>query len=401
MEYFPLFKRTLEYEIEIKYLSEVFDDIYIMPNKGSGVQRPVPPNVKILPQIERKPSPRILMYIYGIMNLLRLLLDENLKENLKYTTVFMGIKYLGYGIIIKKKIEKNFKKNASIHYSYWLNYNAFALSMLKREKKIKILISRAHGFDLYEERGEKSLTFIKLSTISYLDKLFAISEHGLNYLMVKYSKFSNRFSFSRLGTPEPKFINPNPNNKSLIIASCFILRPVKRISLILESLKIFSHLFPSVSVVWYHLGGGSGLNKLISDARSVLKGSNVQYYLTGNKTNAQIFDFYKTQAVDIFLNTSESEGLPVSIMEAQSFGLPVIATAVGGTPEIVNNENGFLLPVNPTPDEIADALYDVYSNQEKWIKKRELSRKNWEENFNAEKNYKAFANELKSLIETN
>lgn len=40
---------------------------------------------------------------------------------------------------------------------------------------------------------------------------------------------------------------------------------------------------------------------------------------------------------------SDSEGIPVSIMEAMSFGIPVIARNVGGMSEIVNEENGLLL----------------------------------------------------------
>ncbi len=98
------------------------------------------------------------------------------------------------------------------------------------------------------------------------------------------------------------------------------------------------------------------------------------------------------------MNVSESEGVPVSIMEAQSFGIPVIATNVGGTPEIVNEENGHLLTANPTANEIASSFYDVAFNKEKWKNKRKLSHKNWEENFNAEKNYRAFADEILSLI---
>ncbi|NCO54621.1 MAG: glycosyltransferase, partial [Bacteroidetes bacterium] len=47
--------------------------------------------------------------------------------------------------------------------------------------------------------------------------------------------------------------------------------------------------------------------------------------------------------VDLFINVSESEGIPVSIMEALSAGIPVIATNVGGTNEIVNNDVGFLI----------------------------------------------------------
>ncbi|NJK95527.1 MAG: glycosyltransferase [Bacteroidales bacterium] len=53
----------------------------------------------------------------------------------------------------------------------------------------------------------------------------------------------------------------------------------------------------------------------------------------------------------MFLNTSLSEGVPVSVMEALSFGLPVIATDVGGTGELINDEVGML--INP---EISPAL---------------------------------------------
>jgi glycosyltransferase involved in cell wall biosynthesis len=85
-------------------------------------------------------------------------------------------------------------------------------------------------------------------------------------------------------------------------------------------------------------------------------------------------------------------------MEAQSFGIPVIATNVGGTSEIVNEENGLLLASEPTPGEIASAIHDVLINKDKWDKKRILSRRNWEEKFNAETNYRIFANELLSLV---
>lgn len=48
---------------------------------------------------------------------------------------------------------------------------------------------------------------------------------------------------------------------------------------------------------------------------------------------------------DIFVNPSYSEGLPTSVMEAASVGLPIIATDVGGTREIIRNmESGILIP---------------------------------------------------------
>ncbi len=41
-----------------------------------------------------------------------------------------------------------------------------------------------------------------------------------------------------------------------------------------------------------------------------------------------------------------------------SFGIPAIATDVGGTNEIVNSKNGFLLSSNPKPEEVARVIHD-------------------------------------------
>jgi glycosyltransferase involved in cell wall biosynthesis len=61
-------------------------------------------------------------------------------------------------------------------------------------------------------------------------------------------------------------------------------------------------------------------------------------------------------SVDLFLNVSTTEGVPVSIMEAFSAGIPVYATNVGGTSEIVNSGNGKLMDKDLTPEKLAHEI---------------------------------------------
>ena len=67
---------------------------------------------------------------------------------------------------------------------------------------------------------------------------------------------------------------------------------------------------------------------------------------------------------DVFVNSSTTEGISISILEAMSLGLPIVATAVGGTPSIVKDgENGRLVPAR-SPEMLAGALLDVLENME-------------------------------------
>jgi len=96
------------------------------------------------------------------------------------------------------------------------------------------------------------------------------------------------------------------------------------------------------------VGGGDDSGSI----RALFKGlRNIRVIFVGHQSNVVRF----LAASDLFVFPSLHENLSNALIEALSFGLPVIATAVGGNVEVINNGGGVL--VNPSePLELADAI---------------------------------------------
>ena len=127
-------------------------------------------------------------------------------------------------------------------------------------------------------------------------------------------------------------------------------------------------------------------------------GENVNAVFEGRVENRKVLEFYRNNAINLFINLSDSEGIPVSIMEAMSFGIPCIATNVGGTSEIVvNGINGYL--IDDEDDEYIAGKVDSIAtmNAEDYRQLRDAARNTWEQKFNAKKNYRVFIEEIKNI----
>ena len=76
----------------------------------------------------------------------------------------------------------------------------------------------------------------------------------------------------------------------------------------------------------------------------------------------------------------------------------MVATAVGGTPEIVSDATGILLPENPAPRDIAKAVGRLATDPGGTRAIRSACRENWERRYNADRNFSAFAGDLQALL---
>ncbi|MEI6048206.1 MAG: glycosyltransferase [Bacteroidota bacterium] len=297
---------------------------------------------------------------------------------------------------IKNKLIKEDLKENIVFYSYWLKTGVHAIALLKYKDSIKI--ARAHGSDIYEEKTDSGyLPLLKFSA-QKTDGIFFISNHGKEYFSNKVKIVSPRFNISRLGVnkPDSGIIKTDKPDKYVIV-SCSNMVPLKRVDLIIYSLELVQSV---KDISWLHFGDGILKNELEILAKKKLVPSNrITYSFMGNYPNDELLKYYSRNRVDLFINTSSTEGTPVSIMEAQSFGIPVIATDVGGVREVVTEGAGRLLPVDFRPEDMA-MMIQFYANlpEEEENKIRLKTYENWKLNFNASSNYKDFIMKVNSIL---
>jgi len=123
----------------------------------------------------------------------------------------------------------------------------------------------------------------------------------------------------------------------------------------------------------------------------------VRSALWGALPHERVVAFYRDHPVDLFVSTSASEGRPVSMMEAMSCGVPVAATAVGGVPELVGADRGWLVPGSASAEEIASVLESIVV-QKSLASQRAAARRFWERELRADRNADDFAVALRSML---
>ena len=282
----------------------------------------------------------------------------------------------------------------AVFYGYWLYEPAMAAVLMKKTNKTAKIVCRTHGFDLYEERHDGYLPY-RQWFLSKCDRLAAISQDGYKYLAEHYPKYADRLIVSRLGTVDYG-IQKQQRGETIQIVSCSNCISVKRVDKIIDSLALMVGC--GLYVNWTHFGDGVLMNDLKLSAEQKLK-DNVEFTFAGRLTNTDLMTHYHENYCDVFVNVSESEGIPVSIMEAMSFGIPVIATDVGGTNELVlDEETGYLLSPSFTPDDLEEKIIRIAEMSEAdRVALRNRVRKHWKASFSATENYRSFINTLNSL----
>jgi glycosyltransferase involved in cell wall biosynthesis len=284
-----------------------------------------------------------------------------------------------------------------IAYCYWNETLSYAAILAKTRGKVRKVVSRAHGADLYEMRREHEYMPLKRQFIQGYDQIFVLSQEAKAYLQDVYGASPGHVQVSPLGVPLPRSLSPPSPSGYLHIISVSFCVGVKRLDRIIEALDVFATQHREVAISWTHIGAGPLFEQIKALAETRLVGhNNLTFRFAGDLPNKAIKDYYLETPVDVLVNTSESEGMPVSIMEAMSAGVPAIAPDVGGMSSLVSNQCGALLSQRPSAQEIADAIQRVALGKARGAL-RVNARRVIEQRFNSITNYTKFISDVLAI----
>ncbi len=386
---------------EMKIADSIFDKIVFIVPENQYKIHPRLLNIKmIVYKWNFKISLKII--IKSIPFLFSLITFEEIYRNRLKTSLISRIKIVSMDVFKSTFLNETIKNvvkeekivySDSVFYSYWNDYKALALARIAISHK-GVYISRAHASDIFDFRSSFNFLPYKNFILKNLNMTFSISQLGKLELQ-KYVnvKSRNKISISRLGKKNHRIPLFEKKNPKIIVCSCSHFNSLKRVHLIPKILKKLE----ITDLHWVHFGWGYPEYEQL--VKNELKDAAFSYELKGITENEEILNYYSNNYVDFFINTSEHEGVPVSIMEAFSAGIPAIATNVGAVSEIIDESCGLLIEKNFEIDEVTQNIL-------KFLNQNEIDRMNfrksafakWKNEFEVNENYLNFYNEIKSMF---
>lgn len=229
-----------------------------------------------------------------------------------------------------------------VFYSYWCDDAAYLIAQWKAKGLIARSLTRAHGADLYEQRHPNHYLPYRNFIMKHLDVVACISQHGQRHFWERFPRYSSKFVLARLGVLPQTPLQADLEFPFRLLSLSSIDR-VKHLELLIEALAEWK----GSPIEWHHLGNGrnEAYEKQIKDlAETLLKGKpEVRYFFHGFVNPSKVISTISELKPHALINCSFFEGIPVSMMEAASLGIPLLGGAVGGVPELLlDQENGFL-----------------------------------------------------------
>jgi len=260
--------------------------------------------------------------------------------------------------ILQNRLEE---KHYSIVHSHFQQGTYLAL-YLKKKMKDLLVLRTAHNVSEWEEGF---LGKVKEATSNYiyprmLDVEVGVSKAITDQLTSRFPASSKKLKpitiFNAINLPnvESKDRENRESSGSFLIGTVGRLAKQKGYSYLIDAIPLV--LEKHAETKWVFLGDGELRIELEEQAKRL--GINKSVEFAGQVNNV----FEQIQSFNLFVSASLWEGLPTVIIEAMAMGVPVIATDIAGTGELIQDGiNGKLVPAGDS-QALADGIIEMIEN---------------------------------------
>jgi sugar transferase (PEP-CTERM/EpsH1 system associated) len=228
-----------------------------------------------------------------------------------------------------------------------------------RLARVPVVVHGEHGRDAANVAGEPSRrTLTRRALAPFIDRIVAVSDHLRDWQVDEVGIRADKVIVVRNGVGPYKPRNGADRERlraahglsaaGLLIGAAGRLDSVKNYSLMLEAFRAVSARHPSARLIIL----GEGPQRPLLEKQIACSGLAARVHLAGHCEDVAEW----LAAMDVFVQSSLMEGTANAILEAMAAGLPVVATSVGGTTEVVvDGDCGRLVPAGDG-DALAEAL---------------------------------------------
>ena len=387
-------------ESELQTIARSGEDIEItvIPARKAPEKRELPTGIRLSMMLADAPAERKFRALAAAAtsaHFWKLPFSSRRPKNGKQWRNALGGLYRAYLTWFTIARHRPFFEKADIFYAYWLDNTATGLSFVKSSLKgfeNIPLICRAHGYDVFEQL--RGVFFpARKQAFTYIDRIFPVSRAGVDYLKNRYPQFSEKIECRHLGVEDSPCEPHELPEGRIRVVSCSNVIALKRLGLTASLLKKYAAAHPELTITWTHFGGGPLLEDVKKETQAD-RPDNFTAVFEGAVPHAEILKRYAEGVFDIFVSLSQSEGMPVSVIEAMSCGIPPLCTDAGGTSDAVDDESGFLLPLNPSYEDFTEGLRHILAHYPSLSGMAQNRQKSL---FSAQQNFTGFYRYLRSL----
>ncbi|HVX92804.1 MAG TPA: glycosyltransferase [Candidatus Dojkabacteria bacterium] len=250
-------------------------------------------------------------------------------------------------------------------------WSAGYVGMKLKDKYNVPFVLTAHGRDIYQRPYESKLRMETTKKIlKSADKMITVS----NFLAKEIFKIAKRKDIEVIpnGFKESKFKNIEQTQarkklklslKKKIIVTVGNIEPIKGHKYLIEAAKEIIKTKEYSDVLFVIIGNGPDRSKIEGMVKNL--GLQKNFIFTGIVPNEKI-GLYNS-AADLFVLPSLGEGNPTVMFEALACGLPFIGTNVGGIPEIITKDCGYVVESKNVKELIESITKGL---KKKWNKKK-------------------------------